>query len=268
MLVIQRRNKIKEMLFRHRMVKVSDLVTIFDVSEETIRRDLNYLEQEGLIKKNYGGAILLEDLHLTEQIPPVHQRQSYNFPEKDAIGKMAATLVAENQIVILDAGTTTWCVARHMKNVDNMMFVTNGINVAEECSVSESSTVYLIGGKLIKKSMSLVGPQAMNELQKYNADYVFLGASGISLQKGFTSSDIFEAEVKRAMVAAGQKVVIVADHTKFGRQGLVSFCQFDDVDMLITSELVEPTIIRAIEELGIEVLTCPVMENEGEEIAR
>lgn len=259
MIAIYRRTKIKELLFQERSVKVADLVKEFNVSEETIRRDLNQLEQEGIIRKNYGGAILVEELQNNFQpIPPVEQRRFQFYEEKDAIGKMAASLVEDQQIVILDSGSTTWCVARHLRNVPDLMVVTNGLNVAEESSQNEDASVFIIGGKLIKKSMSLVGPQAELELQNYNAHFSFLGASGITMRKGFTSSDLYEAEVKRAMISAGQKIVIVADHSKFERQGLISFSSFQDVDILVTSDLVEQSILDDISQLGVQVMVCPV----------
>ncbi|MBW7457860.1 DeoR/GlpR family DNA-binding transcription regulator [Paenibacillus sepulcri] len=259
MIVVERRNRIKELLIKERSVKVADLVREFNVSEETIRRDLNQLEQEGLIVKNYGGAILSDDLQVAfNQIPPVQQRKFELFEEKDAIGAAAASLVEDEQIVILDSGSTTWCVARHMKHLKQLTIVTNGVNIAEECANSEEADIFLLGGKLIKKSMSLVGPQAEAEMQKYNAHYVFLGTSGISLKKGFTSSDLYEAEIKRAMIETAQKVVIVADHSKFNRQALLSFSSFSQVDILITSDLVEPAILKAIESHGVKVIAVPV----------
>ncbi|HZG78743.1 MAG TPA: DeoR/GlpR family DNA-binding transcription regulator [Paenibacillus sp.] len=264
MIVVQRRHKIKEKLFQQRSVKVSELVKEFNVSEETIRRDLNQLEREGLIQKNYGGAILIEDIE-NVAIPPVQQRKFQYFEEKNAIGRQAAELVTGQQIVILDSGSTTWCMARHLKQTNGLTVVTNGINVAEECSQNEEASIFLLGGKLIKKSMSVVGPQAEMELQKYNAHFVFLGTSGISPRKGFTSSDIYEAEIKRAMIAAGQRVVILADHSKFQRQALVSFSSLQDVDMVITSDLVEPAYIREMEELGVKVVVCPVKHELQEE---
>lgn len=257
MIAIQRRNKIKGLLFEHRSVKVADLVKLFDVSEETIRRDLYQLEREGLIRKNYGGAILVEEIESTA-IPPIQQRKLQFYDEKQAIGKKAAELVQAKQIIILDSGSTTWCMATHLKHLSDLMIVTNGIDIAEECSHNEEASVFLLGGKVIRKSMSLVGPQAEHELQRYNAHYVFLGTSGVSLRKGFTSSDIYEAEIKRAMAGAGQKTIVLADHSKFERQGLVSFSSFQDVDMVITSELADENMLKEIEGEGVQVVVCPV----------
>jgi DeoR/GlpR family transcriptional regulator of sugar metabolism len=186
-----------------------------------------------------------------------------DFEEKNAIGKKAAELVSQRQIIILDSGSTTWCMARHLKQVPALTVVTNGLNIAEECSLNEDASIFLLGGKLIKKSMSVVGPQVEMELQKYNAHYVFLGTSGISLRKGFMSSDIYEAEIKRAMISAGQQVVVLADHSKFQRQALVSFGSFQDVDMVITSDLTDPGIVKEMESLGVQVVVCPVKEELG-----
>ncbi|QHW33672.1 DeoR/GlpR transcriptional regulator [Paenibacillus rhizovicinus] len=259
MIVAHRRNKIKEQLLLEKSVKVAELVKTFNVSEETIRRDLHQLEIEGIVQKNYGGAILIDDIQqISASIPPVQQRKFKYFEEKEAIGRKAAELVQENQIVIIDSGSTTWCVARHLKMREGLVAVTNGINIAEELLENEGSEVFLLGGKVIKKSMSLVGPVAEAELQHYNADYVFMGTTGISLRKGFTSSDIYEAEIKRAMVAAGQKVVVVADHSKFQAQALIAYSAFKDVDILVTSSLADPIILAEIRKLGVQVIACDV----------
>lgn len=255
MIVIQRRNKIKELLYQERSVKVADLVKEFNVSEETIRRDLNQLEREGIIQKNYGGAILLEELvSNVVSVPPVQERQFEFFAEKDAIGRAAAGLVQDNQIIIVDAGSTTWCVVKHLWSTPNLTIVTNGVNIAEESSNNETASIFLIGGKLLKHSMALVGPQAELELQKYSAHYAFIGTSGISMKKGFTSSDIYEAEVKRAMIAAGQKIVIVADHSKFERQALINYSSFRDVDILITSDQASPEVLQEVERQGVQII--------------
>lgn len=238
-------------------VKVSNLVQLFQVSEETIRRDLTHLEGEGVVKKNYGGAVLAEEMKDFIKHPPINQRQLLNFHEKDTVGKKAAELVQDNGVVILDAGTTTLRVAKYLKEKHNLRIITNGINVAEECCQNESASIFLVGGKVIKKSMSLIGPQAQKELENYSANIVFLGTTGVSLTKGFTSSDLYEADIKRVMVSAGDKVVIVADHTKFQKQGLVSFADFNEVDYLITSDKTDSSIVKKIESLGVKVIVSP-----------
>lgn len=257
MIVVHRRNKIKELLFEQKSVKVADLVNEFRVSEETIRRDLNELAKEGLVEKNYGGAILTEELQRMEYaIPPVQQRQFQFFDEKDLIGKRAAELVKNEQIVILDAGSTTWFVAKYLDQLRDLTIISNGINIIEECSKNESSSIYMLGGQLKRNSMSLYGPQTQHELQKYNADIVFLGTSGVSLRHGFMSADLYEAEVKKMMVSTGQKKVVLADHSKLQKPGLISFSAFSDIDVLITSDLADETILNEIGQFGVEIIVC------------
>lgn len=257
MIVAHRRNKIKEILLEQHSVKVADLVDEFNVSEETIRRDLNEFVKEGLIKKNYGGAILTKELQrMADAVPPVQQRQFQFSDEKDIIGKKAAELIQDEQIVILDAGSTTWYVAKHMYFSNGLTVISNGLNIVEECSKNDSASIYLLGGKLKRNSMSLFGPQTEIELQKYNADFVFMGTSGISLRQGFTSSDLYEAEIKRAMVSAGQQIIVLADHSKLQKPGLISFCDFEEVDVLITSDLADEAIIQEIENHDVEVVIC------------
>lgn len=262
MIAAQRRYKIKEMLMRDFGVKVGDLVQLFQVSEETIRRDLSQLEREGFVKKNYGGAVLVEDVSSVASFPPpVQQRRFELFEEKDAIGRAAASLVRDDQVVILDSGSTTWCVARHLRDKRNLTVVTNGLQVAEELSQNQDSSIVVIGGKLNTNTMSLVCTQPKTEILRYSSDIVFLGTTGISPRKGFTSSDMYEAEMKQAIVDVGKKRVIVADHTKLTKQGLISFASFDDIDMLVTSSLAKPEDIREIEKSGVEVLVCDVQES-------
>lgn len=260
MLTSQRRNKIKEILLKEKSVKVNDLVKLFGVSEETIRRDLGALEKQNLVKRSYGGAILTDELQLVmTNIPTVQQRKLLFFKEKDAIGKLAASLVSEKQIVILDAGSTTWSVARYLKDFSEITVVSNSIDIAQELGQSEGAAVFIVGGKLSKRSMSLVGPQAEIEIKKYNAHIVFLGTTAISTSRGeFLSSDIYEAELKKVMAKSAQTKVVVADHSKFDKHGLIAFSSFEDIDILITSDLVDPDILKQIESKGIKIMTCHV----------
>lgn len=264
MIVAERRKVIKELLIKNKSVKVSDLVDLLHVSEETIRRDLTQLGKEGIAEKNYGGAILIEEEQNHSLIPPVNKRKLQYSREKDSIGKVAAQMVKEGQIVIFDAGSTTWYVGKNLPENSQLTIITNAIDVAEECSKDDTASIYLLGGKLRRNSMSLVGPQAEVELQNYNADYVFLGTSGISLRQGFTSSDLYEAEIKRAMVSSGQKIVVVADHSKLQKAGLTSFCNFDETDIFITSELADKEILKEIEKRGVQVIVAPVSEELNE----
>ncbi|MFB5663458.1 DeoR/GlpR family DNA-binding transcription regulator [Alteribacillus sp. HJP-4] len=261
MILIERQKRIKDILMQQRSVRVQALAKEFNVSEETIRRDLNQLEKDGLVKKNYGGAVLLKDVQSAmNAIVPVDKRKLEHYQEKDAIGRRAKELVKENEIVFLDAGSTTWCVARHLNQLEVFTAITNGLNIADEFGHNESISLFLIGGGLDRKTMSFVPSRPEQDLRPYNADIAFIGTTGISMKKSFASHNMYEAEVKRAMIESAKKTVIVADHSKLIKQGLISFCDFEDIDILITSDLADEDIIEDIRSHGVEVIVTAVKE--------
>ncbi len=262
MLGEDRRNEIKKIIIEEKSVEVSNLVKKFNVSEETIRRDLKSLEKKNIVKKTYGGAVLSEEFkNSIEEVPSVNTRKFKNFKEKVAIAKKAVSLISNDSFVLLDAGTTTECIARQFKNIDlneTMSVITNGLNVAEKLSYNEYLSIYLLGGKLRQITLSLVGPKTIKELSSYNIDIAFLGTTGISLNKGCSSSNPYEVEVKKTMVNIAHKVVVVADHTKFNQYGLMSFCDFDNIDLLITSELVPESIRNSLKQHDMDLIICRI----------
>lgn len=257
----ERRHRIKEILLKDGRVRVTDLVVAFGVSDETIRRDLDQLADEGIIQRSHGGAVLVENVRLAiAAIPPVHQRTLEFSAEKDSIGRAAAALVEDGQMVIIDAGSTTWNVARHLQACRDVTVITNSLAVAQECARNPNLNIHMTGGHLIPRSMCLVGPQAQAELRRYHAHISILGATGISLDKGFACTDIFEAETKRAMAESAERTVVVADHSKLHKRGLVSFAQPGEVDLLITSTLAAPAILAEFETHGVSIVACPIGE--------
>jgi len=264
----ERRHRIKEILLREGSVRVADLIVVFNVSDETIRRDLDQLADEGIVQRSHGGAVLADNVRTAiAAIPPVQQRTLELSAEKDSIGRAAAALVEDGQMVIIDAGSTTWNVARHLRTCRDVTVITNSLVVAQECAKNPNLSIHMTGGRLIPRSMCLVGPQAETELRRYHAHISILGATGISLDKGFACTDIFEAETKRAMAESAARVVVVADHSKLQKRGLVSFASLDDVDLLITSALAEPATVAEFKARGVAVAACPIGEPCGDEIA-
>jgi len=245
----ERKNRIKEMVLESRSITVSGLVKIFNVSKETIRRDLKRLQEENIIKKTYGVATLSDELNNTN-VPTIQKRRFKEYREKMAIAEEAIKLLYNSRYILLDAGSTTECIAKKLKKTNytkNISILTNGINVAEECSKISYANVYLLGGELQKRTLSIVGPQVIREIKSYNIDVAIMGVTGIS-NCSFYSSDINEIEVKEAMVSVARKVVVVADHTKFGKYGLKPFCDFENVDYLITSDLLDNSTLERIKD--------------------
>jgi len=233
MLAATRRGKIKEILMKKKSVKVSELCEMFQVSDETIRRDLEELEKEGLIERNYGGGVLKKNVI----VPPLLFRMEENIEEKEKIANKALDEIKEGMSIFLDAGSTTYQVARaiNFKGIKNITVITNGLNIAAELASNTDISLLVTGGNLKNVNYSLVGPDTVEYVRRYNVDTAFLAAAGVSAEKGFTTSDIFEAEVKRSMLGSAKTAIVVVDSSKFGKDAMVSFCNIKDVDKVITS---------------------------------
>jgi len=244
MLVSTRRDKIKEIILKKKAVKVSELCEMFNVSDETIRRDLEELERQGIVEKNYGGAILIENVI----IPPLVKRFKEQIEEKQKIAARAASKIQEGNVIFLDAGSTTYHIARAIRNLKGITVITNALNIATELANNPFIDLFLTGGKLKHDNHSMVGFETLNCIGKYNIDILFLGTGGISLEKGFTTSDIFEAEAKKTMIKSSSRVIVVADSSKFGKVAMVSFATFEEIEEIITSGEQNKEVIEELED--------------------
>ncbi len=245
----ERRNKIIEIMVKNERVIVKDLGKKFDVSPETIRRDLLYLQDKNIVKKTYGMASLSEGIK-DIYVPPIYERKTKEKREKMAIAEEAIKLIGNNKFLMFDGGSTTECIAekiKYLNNYEKISIITNGLNLVNICSNYNCENIFMIGGKLLSRTLTFVGPEAVQEIKKYNIDIAFMGTTGVSLEHGFSSSNLFEIEVKKAIVDRARTVVVVADHTKFGKYGLKFFCNFEEIDFLITSDLVEKSTLKSIE---------------------
>lgn len=233
MLARQRQSQILELVRERQAVKVADLVTRFEVSDMTIRRDLDRLAQSGLLDKVHGGATLPRASSTEE--PGFAQKSLLQRTEKTAIADAAATLVRAGQSVGLSAGTTTWTLAHLLAEVPGLTVVTNSLPVAEvlHCWGRSDQTVVLTGGERTP-SDALVGPVAVGSLGLINLDTVFLGTHGLHPRSGLSTPNFLEAETNRALIHAARRLVVVADHTKWGVVGIATMASLDDVDVLVT----------------------------------
>ncbi|MEW6244417.1 MAG: DeoR/GlpR family DNA-binding transcription regulator [Bacillota bacterium] len=249
----ERLSKIVELLAGDRRVAVSELSRLLDVSESTIRRDLNLLEKQGLIKRTHGGAVPATS---TAFEPSFFQKEIEFIEEKKSIGRKAAEMIEEGETVILDSGTTTLQIAKCCASKRNLTVVTNSIHVALELSGAEYVEVVVVGGSLRKKTLALVGPVTEDGLRGLYADKVFLGVNGISAGRGLSTPNIVEARAKRAMLCAAREAIVVADHSKMGREAFASIAPLDRVQALITDRGISDSDRRMIEEKGVRVIVA------------
>ncbi|WP_026209049.1 DeoR/GlpR family DNA-binding transcription regulator [Catelliglobosispora koreensis] len=233
MLAQQRQAAILERVRLHGGVRVSDLVTEFSVSDMTIRRDLETLADQGLVAKVHGGATVVRPGSTEE--PGFAAKSVRNRAEKAAIASRAAELVHPGMAVALSAGTTTAELALRLTGVPELTVVTNSVPVADVFyrSGRPDQTVVLTGG-VRTPSDALVGPVAVAAIRTFHLDLLFLGVHGISERGGFTTPNLMEADTDRALVAAAEKLVVLADHSKWDLLGISTIAALAEAHVVIT----------------------------------
>lgn len=231
-LAAQRHDIITAQLRLHGAVRVGDLATLLDVSEMTVRRDLDALSELGVLDKVHGGATLRDDRSAFE--PGFDTKSRRNLEEKLAIGRTAAGLVRAGMSIGLTAGTTTYHMAMSLLDVVDLTVVTNCIHIAEYLHQFPRAdrTVLLVGGTRTP-SDALVGPTAVQTLSQLQLDLVFMGVHGMSA-KGFTTPNLAEAETNRAFAKTTNDVIVLADHSKWNLNGLCTILPLSEVAMIIT----------------------------------
>lgn len=216
-------------------MRVAVLSNMFGVSDMTIRRDLDVLAGQGLLDKVHGGATSNSPSSADE--PGFEAKWVQQQAEKAAIAAAAATLVEPGMAVGLSAGTTTWALAKHLRDVAQLTVVTNSMQVAQVFQSSEGAgrTVILTGG-VRTPSDALVGPVAVTALRQLHLDVLFLGVHGMTERSGFSTPNLLESDVNRAFVAASNRLVVLADHTKWGQVGLSTIAPLDRADVVVTDD--------------------------------
>ncbi len=249
-----RRERVAEAIRRSKYTSVTDLAAAFDVSEVTIRNDLDRLEEAGQVRRVRGGAV-----HQVAGTLEVSFEQDADTMagEKAAIGERAASLVASGETVMLDIGSTVAAVARAIArrtDLADVTVITNGIRVALELEAAEGGVSVLVtGGTLRSLQHSLVNPFGTVLLEQLHAHTAIVSCNGIDARAGVTNTNVGEAEVKRLMLKAGRQRVVVADGSKVGQVSLVHVSPTDDVDIVITDSSADPAAVAALRERGVDV---------------
>jgi DeoR family transcriptional regulator, fructose operon transcriptional repressor len=233
-------------------VSIIELSQELKVSEMTIRRDLDFLEQKDLLHRVHGGAVALA---FEEPGTPFHERASEADLQKKAIAQVAAALVEEGETIILDAGTTTRELARNLVSRNKLTIITNNIPIAQEMAQCPKINTILLGGILKHIEVCTVGSMVKQALSYLTADKFFLSAAGISLKRGLTDPDMAEVEIKQAMMHAADEVILVADSTKVDLTALVQIAPVSGIHTWVTDDNVSPEMIAAVEAEGVAVIT-------------
>jgi DeoR family transcriptional regulator of aga operon len=261
-----RRQRILSLVETRSFVRVADLATAFDISEVTVRSDLDQLADAELIERVHGGAMMRTTEPTTD---PGGTESELSFEEsvdtlaqdKAAIGRYAASLVSTGDSIIIDVGTTATAVAQALterKDLENVVVFTSGIATAMTLeSAIPRFTVILTGGTLRPRQHSLVNPMAGSILDQIHADFAFIGCNGIGEAQGVTNINLPEAQIKTRMIQAARRTVVVADGTKVGKTSVARIARIDEVDHLVTTAPVNEDVLAAIEGLGVDVTIVP-----------
>ncbi len=250
LLKVERQNRINKLVEERGRVTVQALSDFFGVSEATIRRDLEDLDGRGWIRRAHGGALRLER---AAKEPPVLQRIPEQEEEKVRIGKEAADMVRDGETIFLGSGTTVLEIARRLPTDLRLTVITNSLPIVNELADRPHVDLIVIGGMFRQSELSMVGHIAEQAVREFRADRVFMGMRAIDASHGFTNDFLPETMTDRAILGIAPQVVVVADHSKFGRVSTVLVAPITAAHVIITDKATPAEALSELERLGIEV---------------
>ncbi|WP_123041055.1 DeoR/GlpR family DNA-binding transcription regulator [Cohnella candidum] len=251
MLVAERYDKIVQLVNDRGSIRVTELSELCGVTEETIRRDLDRLEQAGRLRRSHGGAVSVKDDAVQSEIPYA-EREILHSEEKRRIAEAAVGLIQPKDRILLDASTTAWYMARSLPDIP-LTVLTNSIRVASELAVKEKIDVISTGGLLAQRSLSFVGPLAERTLDGYYVDKLFFSCKGVHPERGVSESNELQARVKQKMIDRADRVILLADSSKFGVQAFTHVAAMDQIDEIITDRKLPSEIRGRLEERSLSL---------------
>ena len=231
MLAIERRNAILSKLYLDGKVIVSELSAEFDVTEETIRRDLEKLDKDGLAQKTYGGAVLVQNFNTDL---PHSVRKKANVEAKQKIAEKVSRLINDGDCIMIDSSSTALYVLNYIKNLKNITLITNSVEALIELSDKDDWNIFSTGGKLKRGSLSLVGPSAEKTIRGFHVDFAICSSKGIDISRGITDSNEKDSEIKQAIFDSAETKILAVDSSKFDKISLIKVGDIKDVDIIAT----------------------------------
>jgi DeoR/GlpR family transcriptional regulator of sugar metabolism len=234
-------------------ITVMESASQFAVSADTIRRDLDYLADRGLLKRTHGGAVPLDDVIVPDI--PVTQRLISRAAEKGRIARQAATLIADGETLLIYGGSTARAFVGELGSRRNLTIVTNDLGIPAALTPETARAVYLLGGQVLVQSQITIGTLGFPQAGPISADTAVLGVGGIS-ERGLSTTIFEEASMMAAMVGAARRVIVLADATKLGRSVFAHIVPLDQIDVLVTDAKPSPQLAAALSESGVEVVVA------------
>jgi DeoR family transcriptional regulator, fructose operon transcriptional repressor len=256
----ERQHRIAEYVQKVEFASLEEIASQVDASVSTIRRDLTALEGTGVLRRTHGGARITTPK--TDEFA-FSARDTHQLAEKESIGRACAGLIAPNQTVIIDAGTTVYHVARYLES-KSPQIITNSLPVANLFASANKLEVVVSGGVIYPRLGVLVGPLAVEAFSKIHADVAIMSAGGITLE-GITNSHGLLIDIQRAMIKGAQKVIFCLDHTKFGRKSVLHLCEIDCIDTIVTDSEASMELVESLRRSGIKVMVASSGDEADEE---
>jgi DeoR/GlpR family transcriptional regulator of sugar metabolism len=248
----ERRNQIAEMIREKQVVKNAELMERFGISIETVRRDLQYLEEHGVLERVYGGAVRKTFINME---PTYADREQTSGPEKQLIAAEAQKLLHPRDTVFFDLGTTVKLVAQLLERGKPITAFTNALRTALVLVENEECEVIVTGGRLRAKELSVAGPLSEENMRRFNVDKALIGVAGIT-EDGITDFIIDEASLRSQVIKNARQVIALADHSKFGIRAVSNICGLSDIDVLITDEKAPQELLDKIRDRGVKVIVA------------
>jgi DeoR/GlpR family transcriptional regulator of sugar metabolism len=240
----ERLRLIMEMIYENKKVFVKELADKFGKSSSSIRLDLAELESRGLIIGN--DYVMYKNL--------IHLRDETNRAEKERIGKAVLDLISDGDSVMIDGGSTTYCVGKYLKEKRGLTIITTSYHMLPMLLEIQDAKIFLAGGLIYREYEELIGDIPIDSIRRFNPDCVIMGIDGVSLDHGLTIADPPIAQIKRQMITVGKKIIIVADSSKFGKVCLLHLADLNCVHAIVSDTGVPKELIRAVEETGVELV--------------
>lgn len=251
--IAERHKYILNTLRKEGFVKVVDIAKKLDVTTVTVRKDLKMLEEKGLLYRTHGSASPINP-HMTDR--HVKVKEKIKIHEKKIIGSYAARLIEEDDSIIVNSGSTICAFAEQIEPIGKLTVVTSSIKVTSILGEHEDINVVQLGGTLRRSSMAVIGSSALNFLSNITCSKVFLGVDGVDFDFGVTTSNVEEAELNKAMMDVSLKTIVLCDSSKFGKKGFGKICGLDKIDVVVTDGGVSASMVRLLEEQGVEVIVA------------
>jgi len=261
MLAAERRQQILEKLHKEKKVIVSELSELFCVSEETIRRDLDKFEKEGLITKGYGGAVLKED---DKSDAPFNVRIKKNMQGKKVIGEILKGIINDGDHISVESSTTSVAIIKALRSKKNLTVLTNSMEVLVELADEKEWNVISTGGNLLGDYLALVGAKALDNISSYYVDRAIISCKGMQMESGITDGNELFSQLKRSMLKAARQRILAVDYTKFEIVAFSKICDLVEIDLVVTDVKPSERWLSYFEEKGITCLYGK--ENESDSI--